>query len=370
MTPRELYQYKIESGEIETDACQLAVVGCLDELYNALMQRQATRKQGASVIRWLAKRLQQRGSMQLQGLYLWGGVGRGKTFLMDLFYDCLPFEDKRRTHFHRFMHTVHRHLAELEGEKNPLEQVAARIAEDVQVLCFDEFFVSDIGDAMLLAGLFEKLLELNVVLLATSNIPPSKLYENGLQRQRFLPAIELILQHCKVVEVDSGIDYRLRTLSKANLYHCPANADSERELAQAFVDLAPDRDSIKDKLDIEINDRSLSSIKLCEDVVWFSFEQICGGARSAADYVELAKMFHAVLISGLPQLDSARDDQARRLISLVDEFYDRNVKLILSAAVEIPQIYQGSLLKFEFQRTESRLLEMQSHAFLGRPHKG
>ncbi|MGB1238603.1 MAG: cell division protein ZapE, partial [Pseudomonadales bacterium] len=305
----------------------------------------------------------------VKGLYFWGGVGRGKTYLMDTFFDSLPFERKERTHFHRFMQRVHAELAQLEGEKNPLDIVAKNYAERARIICFDEFFVSDITDAMILGGLFERLFEHGVSLVATSNIVPSGLYKDGLQRARFLPAIKMLELHTEIINVDGGVDYRLRALEQAELYHTPLDDSADSSLNASFESLAPDLDEVVESELIEINGRNLQSRRCCEDVVWFDFPEICEGPRSQNDYIELAKLYHAVLVSNVPQMGRANDDAARRFINMVDEFYDSGVKLILSAEVAIFDIYTEGKLSFEIERTKSRLLEMQSHEYLARAHK-
>jgi cell division protein ZapE len=258
-------------------------------------------------------------------------------------------------------------MTELEGEKDPLLIVADAIAHETIVVCFDEFFVTDIADAMILGGLMEALFERGVTLVATSNIVPSGLYENGLQRQRFLPAIALIEQYTEVVNVDAGVDYRLRTLEKAELYHFPLDDAAEVSLKASFEALAPLPGQHWERL--EINGRYLSSRRVADDVVWFDFSELCEGPRSQNDYIELARIYHAVLISRVPAMGRANDDAARRFVNLVDEFYDRNVKLVLSAAVPLLELYGQGGLEFEFQRTISRLQEMQSHEYLAREHK-
>jgi cell division protein ZapE len=288
---------------------------------------------------------------------------------MDTFFDSLPFERKSRTHFHRFMQRVHTDLRQLEGQKNPLDAIAKKYAAEACIICFDEFFVSDITDAMILGGLFERLFAEGVSLVATSNIVPESLYLNGLQRARFLPAIALLEEHTEIVNVDGGVDYRLRVLEQAELYHCPLDAAADGSLNQSFENLAPDLDEVVDGEAVEINGRSIVSKRCCEDVVWFDFPDICLGARSQNDYIEIAKIYHAVLISNVPQMGRENDDAARRFINLVDEFYDSGVKLILSAEVPIFEIYTDGNLSFEIERTKSRLLEMQSHEYLAKEHK-
>lgn len=364
MTPWLRYQADLEREGFSHDPAQEHAVLLLQDLYERLVERYNRRESG---IGGLLKRLREQRSEPELGLYLWGGVGRGKTYLVDTFFDCLPFERKLRTHFHRFMQRVHAELTSLEGEKNPLEIVADRLAEEAIVICFDEFFVTDIGDAMILGGLMEALFARGVTLVATSNIVPENLYENGLQRQRFLPAIALVQKYTKVVNVDAGIDYRLRTLQQAELYHSPLDACADLSLRTSFEALAVEPGKHWER--IEINGRYITCRCLAEDVAWFDFAELCDGPRSQNDYIELARIFHAVLISGVPRFTADLNDQARRFVNLVDEFYDRNVKLVMTADAPLLELYGGGSLAFEFQRTQSRLQEMQSHEYLAREHK-
>jgi len=364
-TPFERYLRDLESGNFVRDESQENAVRELQDLYNRLLSHTANQKRG------LMSRLFGGASKVVpeQGLYFLGGVGRGKTYLMDNFFESLPFEDKMRAHFHRFMRRIHEYLKQFKGEKNPLEKVADRIAGETRVICFDEFFVSDITDAMILGTLLSHLFQRGVTLVATSNIVPDGLYEDGLQRQRFLPAIALLNTHCKVVNVDGGVDYRLRALEKAEIYHSPLDAAAEQALTSAFSSLVPAVEEVRNNMNIKIEGRKIPSLSVGEDVVWFDFSALCDGPRSQNDYIEIAREFHAVLVSNVPQLTSQMEDQARRFINMVDEFYDRGVKLIISAAVELQDIYVGSRLAFEFERARSRLLEMQSREYLARPHK-
>lgn len=336
----------------------------LQDLHERLLARRL--KDRGGILGWLRKVRGQSQEPEM-GLYLWGGVGRGKTYLVDTFYECLPFRRKLRVHFHRFMHRVHEDLKTLEGEKNPLEQVAEQLAKEAVVICFDEFYVSDIADAMILGGLMEALFSRGVCLVATSNIEPARLYENGLQRQRFLPAIALVEKHTKIVNVDAGIDYRLRTLEQAELYHYPLDAAADESLRDSFEKLAAHPGNHWERM--EVNGRYITCRYRADDVGWFDFAELCDGPRSQNDYIELSRLFHAVLVSGVPAFDPDSDDLARRFINLVDEFYDRNVKLVLAAAVPLPNLYNGGRLSFEFQRTVSRLQEMQSTDYLAREHK-
>ncbi len=363
LSPLARYQQDLASGIFQPDAAQLAAVTELQRIYEALTERyKATKtRKGLGRIK-LAKQLQQ----PVNGLYLWGGVGRGKTYLMDLFCDALPFRRKMRMHFHRFMQRVHKELNELRGEKNPLELVADRIHADAVVICFDEFFVTDITDAMLLKGLFEQLFQRGVTLVATSNIIPDRLYENGLQRERFLPAIALVKAFCQVLNVDSGIDYRLRVLTHVELYHHPLDAAAQQNLQQSFDELA--HGALVYQEDIIINDRDVAVTARTEDVLWCDFSELCEKPRSASDYIEIAREYHTVLLSNVPVMSEKNDDATRRFINLIDELYDRQVKLIITAEASIDDIYAGGRLNFEIKRTRSRLQEMQSQEYLELPH--
>ena len=362
MTPVEKYQQLLADPQFFEDPEQRRVVELFEALYQILRAR-GKRNQGL-----LGKlgSFSRKAETPVTGLYLWGGVGRGKTMLMDLFYECLPAGDRLRMHFHRFMHRVHRELNELSGTPDPLRAVADGIAGETRVICFDEFFVSDIGDAMILGELFEHLFDRGITLVATSNVEPDLLYENGLQRRRFLPAIEAIKTHTRVHCLDSQTDYRLRVLERAEIYHVPLDAAADRSLSQSFHALAPEKP--EENVALNIENRIINARMVAEDVAWFEFAELCEGPRSQNDYIELSRIFHAVLISNVRRFSSRDEDAARRFISLVDEFYDRNVKLIISADAEIDDLYAGERLRFEFERTRSRLLEMQSHEYLARSH--
>jgi cell division protein ZapE len=359
MGPVEQYQQLLAEPGFTADPGQRRVVDLLEALYQVLLARKRQRSP-------LSRLLGRSSTQPVTGLYLWGGVGRGKTMLMDLFCESLPAEDRLRMHFHRFMQRVHQQLHELGGVPNPLEIVAQRFAEESRVLCFDEFFVSDIGDAMILGELMQQLFQRGVTLVATSNVEPDRLYENGLQRRRFLPAIELLKQHTRVHEMETEVDYRLRVLERAEIYHSPLDAAAQRGLERSFSALAPETG--QQDVVLEIENRPIRACRVADDVAWFEFSELCEGPRSQNDYIELARIFHAVLVSNVRRFSSRDENAARRFISLVDEFYDHNVKLIISAEVPILQLYAGERLRFEFARTESRLLEMQSHEYLGRTH--
>ncbi len=375
LSPLERFKIDLDKTDFQHDAAQAMAVKKLDDLYDRLIFRQARvpsfRERFSHRLSVITGR--RRVMRPEQGLYFWGGVGRGKTYLMDMFYDAVPGDAKLRIHFHRFMRRVHHELANLDGVKNPLERVADKIAAEVNLICFDEFFVSDITDAMILGGMFEALFDRGVCLVATSNIAPDGLYKDGLQRARFLPAIALIKAHTEVLNVDGGVDYRLRTLEQAQLYYTPLDEGADASLMTSFERLAPSRDGgevfIEVDVPIEIEGRYIQSRYLADDVVWFDFDALCDGPRSQNDYIELAKEFHTVLISDVPQMGRDNEDRARRFINLVDEFYDRNIKLVLSAEVDLFDLYDGGRLAFEFQRTCSRLQEMQSHDYLAAAHR-
>ncbi len=300
------------------------------------------------------------------GLYLWGDVGRGKTFLMDLFFETLRVEKKTRIHFHRMMADVHRRLKTLGDVEDPLAKVAADIARQTQVLCFDEFFVSDIADAMILGRLLDGLFERGVTLVATSNSPPTELYANGLQRERFLPAIDLLQTRTRVIHLDGETDYRLRLLQQAGTYLTPVNADTMAKLSHYFHEIASGE--VVERRLLDVLGRQIPTERCAKGVVWFDFEAICDGPRSQQDYIEIARWYPTVIISDIPVLTAEKENQARRFIALVDEFYDRKVKLIVSAAAEPESIYAGQKLTFEIQRTTSRLVEMQSTTYLHSAH--
>ncbi len=366
-TPAQRYRENFSAGGLQYDSAQETAVAHLQELYDELVRRWGSRRRG-----WYSRLLGLLGRDDVEpvrGLYLWGGVGRGKTYLMDIFFESLPFPNKMRTHFHRFMRHVHHELEQLKGRPDPLEIVAARLARQTCIICFDEFFVSDITDAMILANLLKALFDRGVTLVATSNVVPEDLYRDGLQRSRFLPAIDLLNRHTRVLNVDGGIDYRLRALQRAALYYSSSAPATRDAMRACFERLVPDEQNISDHAHIEIERRKIPVVKEAEDVVWFEFRAICDGPRSQNDYIEIAREYHAVLIEGVPEFNAANDDQARRFIFLVDEFYDRNVKLVLSAAKPVTELYQGGRLGFEFQRTVSRIQEMQSTEYLGRGHK-
>jgi cell division protein ZapE len=352
-SPAERYARDLKRPGFTADPAQARAVAALQQVYDALIANPPRRRLGK--MRWT----------RVDGLYLWGSVGRGKTWLMDAFHESLPFTRKRRTHFHRFMLEVHARRAQHAHEQDPIARVAEDIAAATRVLCFDEFFVADIADAMILGRLTEVLFERGVTLVATSNVPPADLYRDGLQRDRFVPAIQRIEQCCRVLHLDSPTDYRLRALTQAEIYHSPSDAAAEANLAAWFAELAPDEGRSGS---LTVEGRKIPARRFAEGVAWFDFAAVCATARAAADYIELARTHHTVLLSRVPRLGPDDEDTARRFITLVDEFYDRGVKLILAADVPREQLYAGKRLTFEFQRTLSRLIEMQSQEYLARPH--
>lgn len=366
MGPLESWKALVDSGEFQHDPAQAKAIEALEEVYQRLMMRWAD---PAPVTRWRRLLGRRAKPESVKGLYMWGGVGRGKTWMMDLFFSSVPGDRKLRMHFHRFMKRVHADLKRLEDKTDPLVYVADEIASEADVICFDEFFVTDITDAMILGRLFELLFARGITLVATSNIVPERLYENGLQRRRFLPAIEALMENCEVLNIDSDTDYRLRTLTQAKLYYDSNSAETQSALKDSFSQLSMDHSPGRANVSLEISGRSIQAKRVNEDVVWFTFDALCNGPRSQHDYIELAKEFHAVIVSEVPQLTSDIEDQARRFVYMVDEFYDSGVKLILSADVPLLELYRGERLTFEFQRTTSRLLEMQSEDYLAREHR-
>ncbi|MBT8136859.1 MAG: AFG1 family ATPase [Gammaproteobacteria bacterium] len=354
------YQRDLDERHFTEDSGQLGAIATLDELGARLAQHQPT-----SLLENIRRRLSGPAAPE-RGLYLWGGVGRGKTYLMDLFYELLPFAAKRRSHFHRFMQDIHAQLGALGETRDPLPQIAAGIAAKTRILCFDEFYVADIGDAMILGNLLAALFDNGVTLVATSNVAPHDLYHDGLQRQRFMPAIELLQKHTQVMEIGDGADYRLRVLQSAEIYHSPLDRQAAANLQHYMTALAPDQP--RTEAVIEINGRDIATRQRADGVAWFDFDAICTAPRSAADYLEIARLFHTVLLSDIPILDESRDDDMRRFIGLVDVFYDHRVKLILSAAAPPDQLYVGERLAFECRRTRSRLTEMQTTDYLALPH--
>uniref|UniRef100_A8GK04 Cell division protein ZapE n=1 Tax=Serratia proteamaculans (strain 568) TaxID=399741 RepID=A8GK04_SERP5 len=370
-SPLSRYQRLLAAGEYQADEVQMEAVTQLDHIYQALLQQTPVVSAPAAGLRgklnrWLGKSSETTQQRPVQGLYMWGGVGRGKTWLMDMFFHSLPGERKLRLHFHRFMLRVHEELTELQGQENPLEIIADGFKAQTDVLCFDEFFVSDITDAMLLATLLQALFARGITLVATSNIPPNDLYRNGLQRARFLPAIDLINEFCDVMNVDAGIDYRLRTLTQAHLYLTPLDEQTRLTMDRMFVKLAGKPGEAAPVL--QINHRPLQAINAVDGVLAVDFHTLCEEARSQLDYIALSRLYHSVILYNVRVMGPLKENTARRFLALVDEFYERHVKLVIAAEASMFDIYQGERLKFEYQRCLSRLQEMQSEEYLKLPH--
>ncbi|QIX96179.1 cell division protein ZapE [Cedecea sp. FDAARGOS_727] len=369
LSPASRYQQALAEGSYQPDEVQREAVMRLDTIWQALTtetQPENTAGLFARFGKLLGKRDAPASREPVRGLYMWGGVGRGKTWLMDMFFQSLPGERKLRLHFHRFMLRVHEELAQNQGHSDPLEIVADGFKAETDVLCFDEFFVSDITDAMLLGTLMKALFARGITLVATSNIPPDDLYRNGLQRARFLPAIEAVKRYCDVMNVDAGIDYRLRTLTQAHLWLSPLNSESAQQMEKLYAALAGTKREGGPVL--EINHRPLATLGTANQTLAVDFTTLCVDARSQHDYIALSRQFHTVMLFNVPVMTTLMENEARRFIALVDEFYERHVKLVVSANAELFDIYQGERLRFEFQRCLSRLQEMQSEEYLRLSH--
>lgn len=359
--PSVRYRAGAAAGHWQSDPAQEAALPALDRIWHALVDAERPLP--------LWQRLTGRRAPREvpRGLYLWGRVGRGKTFLTELLVDSLPIAAKRRVHFHRFMQEVHHDLKALAGRADPLAEVARRTAAQARVLCLDEFLVSDIGDAMILGNLLKALFAEGVVLVTTSNTPPSELYRDGLQRDRFLPAIASIQAHCETVELASPHDWRLRALKQAPVYHTPPGPQAERRMLATFRRVAHGIEQTD--FTLTLNERPVPVLRAAAGVIWFEFAALCEGPRGVADYIELARSHHTLLVSNVPQFTPQTEDAALRFVELVDEVYDRGVKLVLSAATPIIDLYDGNRLRAAFARTESRLIEMQSEDYLAREHR-
>lgn len=358
--PSEHYARGIAGGRWQDDPAQHAALAAFDRIHAALLAPPPGRLQRLRT-RWAGK------PDAVRGLYLWGPVGRGKTMLMDRFVASLPARIAQRVHFHRFMLDVHAGLRALGEVRDPLLRVAADIAARARVLCLDEFMVTDIGDAMILGGLLGALFDRGVTLVATSNTPPRDLYKEGLQRERFLPAIDLLGAHCEVLELVSPHDWRLRALTRAPVYLTPDDAHAEMALARLFVELA--QGPVQENAALNINDRPFRVRRVCAQAAWFDFAALCDGPYGSADYIELARTYPAILISGLPQFTPFNEDAAQRFVHLIDELYDRRVKLAVTAQAPTVELYDGKRLRLEFARTASRLIEMQSREYLAEAHR-
>lgn len=358
LDPQRLYEKLILSGDIDSDPSQAKAVIALQNCYQNILLAEPE-----SNFFWKSKRYP-----LVPGLYLWGGVGRGKTWLFDLLFDALPIEEKKRQHFHLFMQDVHQRLSKIKGKADPLPFIAKQLSKEMRVLFLDEFHVVDIADAVILAQLLRGLFESGITLVTTSNVPPNELYNDGIQRVSFLPAIELIQKNTEVVKVGGVIDYRLQTMISLKIYLIGLNNEMKQKMLEEFQQL-----TIGEQVDMEGNfvvaERDIPFIKKVSSIIWFSFEALCLSSRKASDYLEIARCFHTVFIDSVPLMDGSRDDSTRRFISLIDVLYDQRVKLIINAELPPEKLYGGERLAFEFQRTASRLREMQSKEYLALEHR-
>lgn len=358
MTPQQLYETDLTQGRIIFDAGQASIVQKLDHLCNLLTKRDEKYQTHFSMLK---RKIKGSHLPKTTGLYLWGEVGSGKTYLMDLFFQALPFTQKRRLHFHEFMLEIHQQLKLFQGKSDPLHLIAKELSKQVHVLCLDEFMVNDIGDAMILSALFQGLFMQGICLIATSNTKPDDLYRNGLQRTLFLPAISHIKNHMEIVNLNSRVDYRLQTIEKRGVYFSPLNEISQNALEDYFHQF-----SLHENFHIEpikIAHRFIPVIMVSHNIVWFDFDVICNSPRSQADYIEIANCFEIVIISHVHALSDEHFSQVSYFIKLIDVFYDQKVKLIMSAEVSIEELYSGVRFQQEFQRTKSRLIEMQTRQY-------
>jgi cell division protein ZapE len=353
MNVKEFYEHALEQRGFKSDDAQRRAVERLQQAYDDWVAYKAQRANKL-------KRLITRPTVP-RGVYMWGGVGRGKSFLMDSFYSVVPVVRKTRLHFHEFMRGVHRQLDELKGVADPLDEVARRIAKKHRLICFDEFHVSDIADAMILYNLLKALFENGVSFIMTSNYAPDTLYPEGLHRDRILPAIALLKEKLDILNVDAGLDYRKRAMQQVAAYHTPLGAQADRELRNAFARIAETAD---EDPRIHIEAREIKALRHAGGAVWFDFATLCGGPRSQNDYLELASRFHTLVLSDVPRMSAAMSSEARRFTWLIDVLYDHRVKLLMSAEVEPEQLYTEGMLANEFHRTVSRIIEMQSHEYM------
>ncbi|SNS58749.1 cell division protein ZapE [Noviherbaspirillum humi] len=353
MNVREFYEHALAQRGYQSDEAQRRAVERLQQAYDDWV---AYKSQRSNKLMRIITRPQ-----VPRGVYMWGGVGRGKSFLMDSFYSVVPVHRKTRLHFHEFMRGVHRELDELKGMADPLLEVARRIAKKYRLICFDEFHVSDIADAMILYNLLKALFENGVSFIMTSNYVPDALYPEGLHRDRILPAIGLLKDKLDILNVDAGLDYRKRALEQVEAYHTPLGAEADRALRHAFAAIAETED---EDPRIHIEAREIKALRRAGGVVWFDFATLCGGPRSQNDYLELSSRFHTIVLSGIPRMSAAMSSEARRFTWLIDVLYDHKVKLLMSAEVEPEELYTEGMLANEFHRTVSRIIEMQSHEYM------
>jgi len=363
-SPEDCYLSDVKSGVVVHDAFQLVAVRRLQSIFEDVCR--PPDRTSLNILSKLSL-IKNPTWKPVAGLYLWGSVGRGKTYVVDSFYQCLPFSHKARLHFHHFMDQTHEKLHSVKNETDPLAIVATQWAHKMRVLCLDEFHVSDIADAMILANLFEGLFKSGVTIITTSNQAPDMLYSGGLQRARFLPAIALIKKNTQVLELKGSEDHRLRALERAPVYYCCSNGERYGELERSFQSLAPGASLVT--AEVLVRGRSIPAIRKSDGVVWFDFKALCEGNRSVSDYIELARIYHTIILSDVPVLGIDDNDAAKRFVDFVDEIYDRNVNLVVSAEGEPIELYTGSRLSGQFLRTASRLEEMRTHEYLAASHK-
>ncbi|MCY4199186.1 MAG: cell division protein ZapE [Gammaproteobacteria bacterium] len=360
--PSDQYRALIDAGELLPDAAQTRLLPVIDELCEEFVPRHE-----APRLRGLVDKVLRKPEMPVKGLYLWGAVGRGKTLLMDLIYQSLGDVPRQRLHFHRLMQRVHESLGRYAGHQDPLQLTAANLRAEARVVCIDEFYVTDIGDAMILAELLQALIARGVTLVATSNLAPENLYENGLQRRRFLPVIDLIREHMRVVAIGAGEDFRMRLLRDAGVYHTSNDEAAEAKMLASFLRLADE--PVNENTPLEILGREIRARRVAGGVALFDFRELCETARSQLDYIEISRLFHTLLLSNVPVMDGHQENAARRFIALIDELYDRCVNLIISAEAEVEALYRGEQHGLAFERCASRLIEMRSIEYMERMHK-
>jgi cell division protein ZapE len=359
MNVQEFYQNALQQRDFKADEAQRLAVDRLQRAYDEWVDYKAKRSNSF-------KRLISRPDVP-RGVYMWGGVGRGKSFLMDSFYSVVPVVRKTRQHFHEFMRGIHRQLDELKGVANPLDEVALRIAKKYRLICFDEFHVSDIADAMILYNLLKALFDHGVSFIMTSNYDPDLLYPDGLHRDRMLPTIALLKEKLDVMNVDAGVDYRGRALEQVESYYAPLGAAADKALRKAYASVAETAD---EDPRVQIEGRELRCLRRAGGIIWFDFATLCGGPRSQNDYLEIASRFHTVILSGIPEMSAGMSSEARRFTWLIDVFYDQKVKLLMSAEVAPEELYTNGMLANEFHRTVSRIVEMQSREYMEKQQRG
>ncbi|SFM06712.1 cell division protein ZapE [Rugamonas rubra] len=359
MNVQEFYQHALEQRDFKADEAQGRAVERLQRCYDEWVEYKGQRSNSF-------KRLINRPDVP-RGVYMWGGVGRGKSFLMDSFYSVVPLVRKTRLHFHEFMRGVHRELDELTGVADPLNEVARRIAKKYRLICFDEFHISDVADAMIMYNLLKALFDNGVSFIMTSNYEPGTLYPDGLHRDRILPTIALLKERLDVMNIDAGIDYRGRALEQVDCYYTPLGAATDRALREAYAKIAEQAD--EDPC-VRIESREIRALRRAGTTIWFDFNTLCGGPRSQNDYLEIASRFHTVILSEIPMMSASMSSEARRFTWLIDVFYDQGVKLLMSAEVAPEELYTNGVLSNEFHRTVSRIVEMQSREYMDKEQRG